>query len=89
MGCDRWTERNEGEARDRGLDGQAGGWRELALTVPISGERDPRAVVQARILTWGVGKAEHGTAGHEGPGGGLETAVRGSRARLAAPVTRR
>lgn len=42
---------------------------------------DPRAAVQAAVLTWGVGKAEHGTAGHEGPGGGLATAARRGRAR--------
>lgn len=50
---------------------------------------DPRAVVQAGILTWGVGKTEHGTAGHKGPGGGLATIARGSRAPLAALVTGR
>lgn len=64
-GRDRWTERNDGGASD---SGPAGG----------GSCGDPRAAVQAAVLTWGVGKAEHGTAGHEGPGGGLATAARGS-----------
>lgn len=55
VGCDRWAEKMV-EKPEMEMRRVVGG--ELVSTVSVSGWQDLRVVFQARILTWGVGKAE-------------------------------